>query len=430
MEKELENKMAREKLSAKENKRLSEKTTEGKKQPSNGLPTSLEISPELETLLHKTYYDAKNSASYSTVKKLYDEIKAKNKNITLEQVAKWLQGQPVYSLFKPRIKKFPRRKIVKLMPYRDAQADLVDLTSLASYNNGYGWLLCMTDVFSRYSYVRELKNHTVASVKSGFESIFEEAQQTPKNLQTDRGSELLALHEFWKQNDINRFSTTTSVKASMVERYQKTLETRIFKYLKANNTKKYIDKLQDIVYSINHTKSRVLYGKTPYEALNDPPTIKFLKQKFDEEMDKWKSRFPVKSKYKVGQLVRIVKDIKVFDRGYHTQFQDEVHKISQVLKNQRPYMYKLEGKRNSYYAIQLSPVSGPLEEDKSLADKKKGYYIFTTREKPGKKLRSGKNRTTDIEYLLKSYTDPSLSRYISQEEFDKLQKDGFLHSTI
>ena len=71
-----------------------------------------------------------------------------------------------------------------------------------------------------------------------FNSIFEEAKTSCINLQTDDGMEFLSLKEMYKERDINRYSTTTHIKASIVERYQKTLETKLFKYMVANNTKK------------------------------------------------------------------------------------------------------------------------------------------------------------------------------------------------
>ena len=65
-----------------------------------------------EDILRKTFYDVISPGSLSTAKRLLDEVKKQDKTITADQVLDWLQQQRVFQLYKPRRKKFPRRKIV------------------------------------------------------------------------------------------------------------------------------------------------------------------------------------------------------------------------------------------------------------------------------------------------------------------------------
>ena len=74
----------------------------------------------------------------------------------------------------------------------------------------------------------------------------------PLRLQTDKGSEFYKklLQEYLKQQKINRFNTQSDTKASVVERFNKTLKQRLYRALTANATLKYLDFLPDLVKSL------------------------------------------------------------------------------------------------------------------------------------------------------------------------------------
>ena len=381
-----------------------------------------------EDILRKTFYDVKSPGSLSTAKRLLDEVKKQDKTITADQVLDWLQQQQVFQLYKPRRKKFPRRKIVKLAPNDTWSADLVDTQALAPFNANFSWILCVIDNFSVYAFCRCLKAKSKEEMLRGFKSILEEANTKCKNLQTDEGKEFLSLGFFFEQEGINRFSTTTKIKASKVERFQRTLENYIYKYMTANNTKKYFDVLQDIVYSYNRRKSRAIFDYRPIDAYTDKKVIEILKKKFDKEREDYEKKFS-KSKYVVGQKVRVAKDEKLFDRGYVSQFEDEVRTIREVI-NSRPACYKVSGKRRIFYEPEISPVHGNIDDDdegeKSKSEKLKSYFIERTRKVGGKVLRNNKVTGQQTEYLVKSHNDPSISTWMKQPQVEKLQNEGFL----
>ncbi|GFT43868.1 uncharacterized transposon-derived protein F54H12.3 [Trichonephila clavipes] len=52
------------------------------------------------------------------------------------------------------------------------------------------------------------------------------------------------------------FTTNNKAKASIVERFNRTLKTKMWKYFTEMNTKCYIDVLGKLVYSYNHTWRR------------------------------------------------------------------------------------------------------------------------------------------------------------------------------
>ena len=72
----------------------------------------------------------------------------------------------------------------------------------------------------------------------------------PETFHSDKGTEFTnrPFQKYLKNNNI-RFSTTQNAetKASIIERFNRTLKTKMWKYFTANKTLKYIDILQKLI---------------------------------------------------------------------------------------------------------------------------------------------------------------------------------------
>ena len=66
---------------------------------------------------------------------------------------------------------------------------------------------------------------------------------------------------FLKTNNIHHFSSFTEKKASIVERVNRTLKERMWKYFTANNTYKWIDVLSKLVKGYNTSFHRTIQMK-------------------------------------------------------------------------------------------------------------------------------------------------------------------------
>ena len=97
-----------------------------------------------------------------------------------------------------------------------------------------------------------MKNKTGAEQKRAFESILKVGRK-PLRLQTDKGSEFYnkSFQEYLTQQKITHFNTQSDTKASVVERFNKTLKQRLYRALTANATLKYLDFLTDLVKGYN-----------------------------------------------------------------------------------------------------------------------------------------------------------------------------------
>ena len=100
------------------------------------------------------------------------------------------------------------------------------------------------------------------------------------------------------------YSTRNEGKSVVGERFNRTLKTKIYKYMTSISKNVYIDKLDDIVNEYNNTYHRTIKMK-PVDV-KDNTYIDFKKEINDKD-----------PKFKVGDHVRISKYKNVFAKDIH-----------------------------------------------------------------------------------------------------------------
>ena len=157
-------------------------------------------------------------------------------------------------LHKPIIRKFEKRKVYSAFKDNIWAADLADMQLLSRYNKVCS--LCVTDVFSKCAWVVPLKDKKGISIAKTFQIILKESNsRKPNKIWVDKGSEFYnASFKKWLQdNDIVMYSTHNEGKSGVVERFIRTLKSKIYKYMTSISKNVYIDKLDDIVNEYNNT---------------------------------------------------------------------------------------------------------------------------------------------------------------------------------
>ena len=129
-------------------------------------------------------------------------------------------------------------------------ADLVIMDSLSKENNGYKYTLTVIAVLSKYAWAETLKAKPGENLIEAFEKICRKGGQ-PEKLRTDKGTEFKnrQFQKLLKDKYILFFTTHSDTKASAVERFNRTLKVKMWKYFTAKNTLKYIDVLKKSLYS-------------------------------------------------------------------------------------------------------------------------------------------------------------------------------------
>ena len=203
-----------------------------------------------------------------------------------------------------------------------------------NYNYKTNYILTVIDIFSKYAWAVPIKKKTGLEITKAFKKIFKE--RVPSKLQTDKGTEFLDKNsqKLFKDNNIHWFTTENiEIKCSVIERFNRTLKTKMWKYFTAKNTKKWIDVLDKLIKNYNNSYHRSIKMK-PVEASLEENESKVYNNLF-------KPKETLKPKFKVKGRVRISKSKKDFKKGYLPTFTTEVFIISKVLKTD-PITYRIK----------------------------------------------------------------------------------------
>ena len=179
----------------------------------------------------------------------------------LKKTVKW-SDELAEELHKPVKKKFKKRKVVVHRVDQTWASDLVDMQPWSKYNGNYKYLLTVIDVFSKYGWIVPIKDKKRETVVSAFKEIMKGGRK-PENVWVDKGKEFYNKHV---RELLNVYSTENEEKSSVVERWNRTMKEKMFKYFTANSTNEYIDILQDLVKQYNNTKHSSI-KMTPVERL-------------------------------------------------------------------------------------------------------------------------------------------------------------------
>ena len=175
-----------------------------------------------------------------------------------------------------------------------------------------------------------------------FESIFKIYK--PAEIQTDEGKEFTNKHvqDLFKKYMVRWFvAKNERIKCSMVERFQRTLMTRIHKYLTSTGAQSFITELPRFIAAYNNTHHRTI-RMTPNEAVKAPESRVFkIIYGFENERALLKNMY-AQPNLKAGTKVRIPAQKSTFEKGYTTNFTDEIYSIDKGITSLSRPVYRLK----------------------------------------------------------------------------------------
>ncbi|CAB3987965.1 uncharacterized transposon-derived [Paramuricea clavata] len=157
-----------------------------------------------------------------------------------------------------------------------------------------------------------IKTKTGENLVKAFEKILKKGRK-PETFHSDKGTEFMnrKFQAFLEKHNIRFFTTQNEAKASIVERFNRTLKTKMWKYFTAKNTLKYVEIIQKL--------------------------------------------------FNIGDQVRISKARRTFKKGYLPNWTEEVFTITKrVLR--RPPVYKIadfddDELKGTFYEQELQRVN-------------------------------------------------------------------------
>jgi len=319
----------------------------------------------------KYYTDPNFNGSFAGVDAFFKSLKKVNPDVKKGDVEKFLKTSNPYTLHKPvkRPKKF-RRVYTKGIKYL-YQMDLIVIPKLADENDGFSFLVTIIDTFSKYAWVFPTKTKSGKDVYDKIKSLL--LVERPSKIQTDLGTEFInkKFKALMSALGITHYSTGSHLKATIIERFNRTLTTRLERVYTFQGNHRYVEILPQVVKSYNNSYHRSI-GMAP-ASVTTSDTERIFSKLYpnhvriadDQDLRKYKlyskkSR-QLNSVFKVGDTVRIQGEKGIYQKGYEQNWKIEVFKIKQV-QHTTPITYELADYKSepivgSFYKSELQLVN-------------------------------------------------------------------------
>lgn len=276
----------------------------------------------------------------------------------------WLENESTYQLHRPARKTYPRRPFGPVYAIDDTwQMDLSDMQrdEVKRENNGMSWILFAIDVLSRKAWAVPLKNKSGPETARGIQEIFESVSNDdtdhtiPRVIYVDRGTEfynkdvkrLLASYPIPPQ----LHSGDSTTKAAIVERLQRTIKGRLWKYFYEHGSYRWIDILPHLMESYNESKHRTIQeAPNRVSKTNEEKVYERVYGPIRTYRDAYETSAHQEGYYKfqVDDVVRISKSAQLFDKKYLPQWSEELFRVRARDPGPPPY-YRLKEYRGDEF---------------------------------------------------------------------------------
>ena len=307
----------------------------------------------MEALLNEVYYSPQSPAAFTGIEKVYLEAKKRLPSLTRSKVKEWLERQYTYTMHKPIRHKFERRKILVAGKDDQWQMDLADMVQLRRYNDGYQFLLTIIDIYSKFAWVVPIKNKSGHEVARALDSVFKQGR-VPNKLQSDKGREFLngIVQQLLKQYGIKFFtSEDPNIKCAVVERFNRTIKGKIWKYFTKSRKYRYIDVLSSLVDGYNNSHHRTIKATPASGSVHQDISSPVYEA----------------PRFEVGDKVRISKAKGTFEKGYLPNWSEEIFTITRR-HSTYPIVYSIQ----DYYG---EPIKGTFYAQELQKTEVEEYWI-------------------------------------------------------
>ena len=305
-------------------------------------------------ILRRIYYDPAHPQGFGGINPLSKSLlkgkKRRSRKVVHGIVKNWLLAQPSYYLHRIRRNVRDKQTIAGGIGgiHFQWEADLIFFPGRKNFIP----VLCIIDVFSKRADARLLMNKKPESVVNAFKSILNQspylgykiipAIRHPYSLRTDSGTEFrgkIFRNFIEKENIQHYFARNDETKACFVERFNRTLKTRIQKYMTHKNIRKFSKRELEVLL----TKMLNSYNKRYHSTIKMSPmevTLETQHKLFDEK-NKRKIRKKNEKLVPINSRVRISRRKGVFSKGYSKNFTSETFKVIRRSINS-PHLYQIE----------------------------------------------------------------------------------------
>ena len=200
--------------------------------------------------LAKLYYNP--TTGFVNLNILYELAQKHKINLSQKQIKKWYDDQQVNQIYKqPTVKPIYQSIIAVNYKPGTIQMDLLDINKFKAQNKGVKYLLVIIDVQSRYVWVFPIKNKKADTIEPFVRTVFEyfrgRKDYDQLYITCDNGKEFKgSVNKLFEEYDAKIYlndphALNAKRITAIAERMNRTIWTKLKKYMYANNTLNYID---------------------------------------------------------------------------------------------------------------------------------------------------------------------------------------------
>ena len=372
------------------------------------------MTPEEEGYLKSIYYDPDHPASYSGLDTLFRAIQKEGRfNINRKQLREWLKTQETYSLHHQVRRRFKRPQVVVSGIGKQADADLMDMSQLAEYNDNFKYVLLHIDDFSRFVRTVPLRSKNGNEVAKAFKEIFKTGGITQK-IRTDKGTEFTnkTVQQLFKREGIHHFVTQNETKASLEERAIKSVKSKYFRYMTHKQTFRYVDIIDEVTRAYNHRYHRTIKMR-PVDVSPENESELWLRMYSNKKEPVKRAPFT----FNIGDWVRISYLKRTFSREYDEKYTRELFKVIGRDYRQEKPVYTLED-----YAG--DPVKGTFYPEELQSVTVRDDDVYKIEKIIGSRKRRGHPKEVLVRWL---GWGPKYDSYVTEEELKNIRDDNDTH---
>ena len=317
----------------------------------------------------------------------FQQVKAHNPLISNKEIRNFLASNEIFTRFKQHRKGRHYSPIYVYSVCELFQADVIFFTDseMVKVNNGYKYLFCCIDCFTKMAWVYPLKVNSCKAVMDCFKDILNKCGKKPQRLNSDRGSELICkdFETFLREQNIFHYLAYSIRKCAIVERFNLSLQNLLYKIMAYNRSlawTTFLDQAMQIYLTRIHSTIKM----SPIDA-EKKQNEKIVRNNLHQYFLK-RGGTKQKPKLSVGDTVRIWRKRRTFQRGYDETFTREYFIIKKVLTNLPVPRYVLADSNGelivgAFFSDELEPFipSDTFEievKDKRKRGKKVEYLVY------------------------------------------------------
>ena len=275
--------------------------------------------------------------------KLFQLAKTEGLQITLKQVQEFLSGRvEEQQLKETKNRRTKHGHLVSYNPFNRLQLDIFVLKKYETSNNGYGYILCIMDIFSRKAFCYPMKTKSLKDTTPAIKKFFNESGLHQFNKEalviiiSDSDSAFKGDDRDEEQNFQKVLSDNNAVlehvklndhhALGVIDAFAKQLKRILSKEFLENHNTKWVKLLPTIVEQYNETPHSSLDNITPNQAIHDDKSRMHV---LHMNIQKGEQN-GFNTDLKAGDKVRI-DDTAMFKKGSENRWSDEIYTVASAM---------------------------------------------------------------------------------------------------